>query len=150
MIRQARSDDLMAIRRIVGEAYRSYVALLGKAPAPMVADFAAHIDQDWVIVFEREGVIQGYAILRTNEQRALLDNIAVDPACQRSGIGVALIEHVEQHAGSLGFDALELYTNVVMEDNVRWYEKLGFVETGRVDEAGFRRIYMRNYISDTR
>lgn len=47
----------------------------------MVADFAVHIDQDWVIVFEREGMIAGYAILLTNEQRALLDNIAVDPAC---------------------------------------------------------------------
>ena len=116
----------------------------------MVADFAAHIDRDWVIVFDRDGVVRGYAILLTNEQCALLDNIAVDPACQRSGIGVVLIEHVEQRIVDLGYQALDLYTNVVMEDNVRWYEKLGFVETRRVEEAGFQRIYMRKSISDTR
>ncbi len=114
----------------------------------MVADFAAHIDRDWVVVFERAGLVQGYAILLTNDQRALLDNIAVDPACQRSGIGIALIEHVEQRVADLGYRALDLYTNVVMEDNVRWYGKLGFVETRRVDEAGFRRIYMRKNIGD--
>ena len=132
------------------EAYRPYVAALGKAPAPMVADFAAHIDQDWVIVSEQDSVVRGYAILLTNAQRALLDNIAVDPACQRSGIGVALIQHVEQRIIDLGYEALDLYTNVVMEDNVHWYEKLGFVETRRVEEAGFQRIYMRKFISDTR
>ncbi len=116
----------------------------------MVADFAAHLDQDWVIVSEQDSVVRGYAILLTNAQRALLDNIAVDPACQRSGIGVALIQHVEQRIIDLGYEALDLYTNIVMEDNVHWYEKLGFVETRRVEEAGFRRIYMRKVISDTR
>ncbi|MGI9450073.1 MAG: GNAT family N-acetyltransferase [Geminicoccaceae bacterium] len=149
MIRRARPEDAVAVRQIANQAYRPYVPCLGKAPAPMVADFAGHIDQDWVIVFEREGVVRGYAILLTNERRALLDNIAVDPACQRSGIGVALIAHVEQRVVDLGYEALDLYTNVVMKDNVRWYEKLGFVETRRVDEAGFRRIYMRKCASDT-
>lgn len=33
-----------------------------------------------------------------------------------------------------------------MSDNVRWYEKLGFVETKRIDEAGFRRIYMKKML----
>lgn len=112
----------------------------------MVADFADHIDQDWVIVFERDGVVVGYAILLTNDQRALLDNIAIDPTCQRSGAGTTLVAHVEQRVIDLGYGALHLYTNVVMSDNVRWYEKLGFVETRRVDEAGFRRIYMSKMI----
>lgn len=96
-----------------------------------------------MIVFEQKGVVAGYAILLANEHRALLDNIAVDPACQCSGMGAALIEHVEQRVADFGYEALTLYTNVVMTDNVRWYEELGFSETRRVDEAGFRRIYMK-------
>ena len=108
----------------------------------MVADFAAHIDQDRVIVFEQEGAVAGYAILLTDERRALLDNIAVDPAHQHSGIGLLLIEQVESLSADLGYETLDLYTNVVMTANISWYEKLGFVETERAEEQGFQRVYM--------
>ena len=30
-----------------------------------------------------------------------------------------------------------------MTSNIRWYEKLGFVETRRLEEKGFSRVYMR-------
>ncbi len=147
MIRQAQPRDRDAIQRIADAAYHPYVASLGKAPAPMVADFAAHIERDWVIVFEHEGRVKGYAILLTDgRQGALLDNIAVDPAFQRSGIGDALIREIERRVTELGHTALDLYTNVVMSDNIRWYAKLGFIETRRVDEAGFRRVYMRKML----
>lgn len=108
----------------------------------MVADFAAHIDQDPLIVFEQEGAVAGYAILLVDERRALLDNIAVDPAHQRRGIGLALIDQIKGLATDLGYETLDLYTNAVMTANISWYEKLGFVETGRAKEQGFHRIYM--------
>lgn len=45
----------------------------------------------------------------------------------------------------------DLYTNVVMTENIRWYEKLGFVETKRVREQGFSRVYMQKVLgSDSR
>lgn len=149
MIRLAKAEDVAAIRAIAEKAYQLYIERLGKPPAPMVADFATHIDHDRVIVFEQEGDISGYAILVSDERRALLDNIAVDPACQRSGIGLALIDHVERQAKAQGHEVLDLYTNVVMTENVTWYERLGFVETRRADEDGFSRVYMRKVIGST-
>ncbi len=116
----------------------------------MIANFALHIDRDWVFVSEQENIVAGYAILLTKQREALLDNIAVDPAFQRSGMGEALVGQVEKRTIELGYAALDLYTNVIMSDNVRWYEKLGFVETRRVEEAGFRRIYMRKVLSAKR
>ncbi|MDH3663561.1 MAG: GNAT family N-acetyltransferase [Alphaproteobacteria bacterium] len=150
MIRRARPDDGAAIGRIAEKAYEVYVARLGRPPAPMIADFERHIGEDWVILFERAKTIVGYAILILDEHRALLDNIAVDPDDQGSGIGRALIEEVERQAASCGHGNLELYTNVVMTANIAWYQKLGFVETERVEECGFHRIYMSKAIgSDT-
>ncbi|MEM8950829.1 MAG: GNAT family N-acetyltransferase [Pseudomonadota bacterium] len=146
MIQQAKPHDVGDIKRIAQAAYHAYVVRLGKPPAPMVADFAVHIDRDWVIVFEQDGHVRGYAILVTSGQGVLLDNIAVDPASQRSGIGDALVRAVERRAIELGHEALDLYTNVVMADNIRWYQKLGFSETKRIEEAGFRRVYMRKML----
>jgi ribosomal protein S18 acetylase RimI-like enzyme len=146
LIRKALASDAAPIRRVAEDAYAVYAESLGRPPAPMVADFERHIREDWVIVAERDSRIDGYAVLKTNQGRALLDNIAVDPALQRSGLGSALIERVERHAFKCGHDRLELYTNVVMTDSFRWYQKLGFVETRRITEDGFHRIYMEKAI----
>ena len=143
MIRPARPEDAGAIGEIARKAYYVYVERIGRPPAPMVADFERHIAQDWVIVAERDGELLGYAVLIADEKRALLDNIAVDPATQRSGVGRSLIERVEQAVAARGHSSIELYTNVVMTENVRWYEKLDFVETKRIVEHGFHRIYMK-------
>ena len=112
----------------------------------MLADFEHHIEQDRVIVEEHQGRVRGYAILIADERRALLDNIAVDPQAQRSGIGRALINRIEQQVAAFGHDRLELYTNVVMTDSFRRYQKLGFVETRRLIEDGLHRIYMEKAI----
>ncbi len=145
MIRRAAPDDVQAIERIAANAYRPYIAMLGKKPAPMVADFSVHIRRDWVIVFERQAVI-GYAILLTSGASALLDNIAVDSAAQRQGVGRALIDHTEQKLIEEGYPFYDLYTNVVMTENIRWYRHLGFAELKRIEEKGFKRVYMRKQL----
>lgn len=142
-IRLARAEDAGAIGQVAKDAYHVYIERLGRPPAPMIADFEHHIARDWVIIAERNGRLCGYAILIADKERALLDNIAVDPREQGSGVGRSLIERVEQEALALGHLSLELYTNVVMTENVCWYARLGFVETKRAVEQGFYRIYMK-------
>ena len=73
----------------------------------------------------------------------LLDNIAVDTSAQRQGIGLALIDYIEKFLIEANQEFYDLYTNVVMTENIRWYQKLGFVELKRVEENGFKRVYMR-------
>lgn len=146
MIRPAVPDDIQAIRRIAESAYGVYLVRLGKKPAPMVADFERHIGEDWVIVFERRAVL-GYAILLKPHSTYLLDNIAVDKSAQRQGIGRALIEHIEQCLIKANQEFYDLYTNVIMIENIRWYQKLGFAEIKRVEEKGFKRVYMRKYLA---
>ncbi len=146
MIRRATPGDVQAIKQIAENAYQPYIAVLGKKPAPMVADFATHTLENWVIVFERQAVL-GYAILLINGSSVLLDNIAVASSAQHQGIGRALIDHIEQKLIELGYRWYDLYTNVAMTETIRWYRSLGFDELKRIEEKGFKRVYMRRQLT---
>jgi ribosomal protein S18 acetylase RimI-like enzyme len=72
----------------------------------------------------------------------LLDNVAVDPASQGKGYGQLLLEFAEQEARRQGFGVIQLYTNVLMTENIALYSHLGYVKAHRAEEKGYSRIYM--------
>jgi hypothetical protein len=53
------------------------------------------------------------------------------------------MDHAATEAAHLSLNALRLYTNAAMTENLSMYAHLGFVETHRVTEDGFNRVYMR-------
>lgn len=142
MIRPARADEADAVRALVRDAYSHYVERLGREPGPMRDDYAQRIasGQAWVLEHERE--IMGLVVLEEQPEGMLLDNIAVAPAAQGQGHGRTLMAFAEEEARRRGFDELRLYTNMLMVENIALYGRLGFVETGRVHEKGFERLYM--------
>jgi len=142
MIRQATTGDIQAIRRCAQLAYARFVPLIGKAPAPMVADFAALIAAGEVFVAEdRQGGLDGFIVFRSQGGRMLLENVAVRPDRSGRGIGGSLIRHCEAAAWEAGCASVELYTNAKMTGNLTLYPQLGYVETGRRHEDGFDRVY---------
>ena len=72
----------------------------------------------------------------------LLDNIAIRPDRQGQGLGRQLIAFAEDEARRLGYPELRLYTHEKMTENITLYGRLGFVETGRGQEAGYDRVFM--------
>jgi ribosomal protein S18 acetylase RimI-like enzyme len=72
-----------------------------------------------------------------------IENIGVDPDCQGEGLGRRLIDHAAAEAERLRLPALTLYTNAAMTENLAMYARIGFVETHRVIEKGFDRVYLR-------
>lgn len=143
MIRTARESDLDAIRRCAEAAYGRYVVRIGRAPAPMVADFAAALASGDLFVAENEAAdgIAGYVVFYPRADHVHLENVAVDPACQGLGIGRRLIEFAERRAIELGYRRIELYTNAKMTENLELYPVLGYRETDRRVEDGFDRVY---------
>jgi ribosomal protein S18 acetylase RimI-like enzyme len=143
LIRPAQAKDAHAVRQVVHEAYRHYVARLGKPPGPMLDDYGQRIAQGQVWVFDDGGTLAGVLVLEDAENGALLlDNIAVAPAAQGKGLGRALIAFAEAEAARRGGSQLQLYTHVLMTENLALYGRLGFRETGRVTEKGYERVYM--------
>ena len=99
----------------------------------------------WVIGEPVEG---GLASLVQTESQLLIENVAVHPSVQGTGLGRRLMDFAESEARARGLSRLTLYTNEAMTENVPMYNHLGFVEFDRRTEAGLRRIYMEKDLSD--
>jgi ribosomal protein S18 acetylase RimI-like enzyme len=99
-----------------------------------------------VFVLTVDEKVVGVLVLITQKQRFLLDNVAVHPDYQGRGFGGKLITFAEKRARDAGFDLITLYTNEQMTENLELYKKLGFVESERKIEQGYRRVYMQKKI----
>jgi ribosomal protein S18 acetylase RimI-like enzyme len=142
-IRKATEGDAAPMRAIARAAYGKYVPRIGREPSPMAADYEAAVAANRAVVIEAAGSIRGYMIAWPEPDAYFIDNIGVDPECQGGGLGRRLIDHAVSQADRLGLPALRLYTNALMTENLSMYAHIGFVETHRVVEKGFHRVYLR-------
>ena len=147
-LRPAGDADIGALRMIAAAAYEHYVARIGRAPAPMTADYAQAVrsGQAWVAV-ERGGIV-GLAILVARPGYLLLENVAVLPAAQGRGVGSRLLALAEDQARSLHLSEIRLYTNEAMTENLVYYPRHGYVESHRAKHDGFRRVFFRKRLAD--
>jgi len=135
-IRAATAADVRAIDDIVEQAYRHYVARMGKPPGPMLDDYAARVSEGVASVLEEGAAIAGIIVLLPTTNYLLLDNVAVSPARQGLGLGRRLLAFTEVEALRRGYQEIRLYTHQTMVENQRLYKSIGFEETGRGTEAG--------------
>ena len=141
MLRPAVTDDVPGIKSCAQAAYSVYVPLIGREPAPMAADFASKIAQNWVWVAACGTDVAGYIVCYPRDADMFLENVAVHPGFHGQGIGRRLIGFCEDRARDLGFGTVRLYTNAKMEANLTLYPCLGYVQTDRRIEDGFDRVY---------
>jgi len=146
MIRPARPDEAEWARALVRRAYALYVPRMGREPAPMLADYGALIDAGDMRVLEDAGSPVALIVLRPDEDALFIENIAVDPAAQRKGHGRTLLAFAEREARRLGLKALRLYTNAAMTENLSYYPSLGFRETDRREEDGYKRVFFEKQV----
>lgn len=146
MMRRAGPGDVDELCTIAAAAYQKYVCRIGRAPAPMTADYAQAIrdGQAWAAI--EDGQIVGFAVVIAQPGYLLLDNVAVLPAAQGRGIGVRLLVLAEERARGLGLDEIRLYTNEAMTENLAYYPRHGYAETHRAEQDGFNRVFFRKTI----
>jgi ribosomal protein S18 acetylase RimI-like enzyme len=142
-IRVATAADVPAIEEIVNQAYRHYVARIGKPPGPMLEDYAARVSEGAAWVLEDRAATVAIIVLKPEPDYLLLDNIAVSPARQGLGLGRRLLAFAEDEALRRGCCEIRLYTHQTMAENQRLYASIGYEETGRGNEAGYDRVFMR-------
>jgi GNAT superfamily N-acetyltransferase len=142
VIRKAHPEEADAVGAVVRAAYQHYVPVIGREPAPMLDDYVARIAANQVWVLEDERGLAGVLVLEDGPDCFLLDNIAVQPDRQGQGYGRQLLDVAEAEAVRRGWNAVTLYTNALMVQNIAIYAGRGYVETGRRTEKGFDRVYM--------
>jgi len=146
-IRQAQLLDAAAMQSCVAAAYRHYIPRVGKPPAPMLDDYSDVVQKHQAFVAEAEGQIVGVLVLIRKDKGILLDNVAVHPEYQGTGLGRRLVALAESEARDQGFTHLDLYTHERMTENIEMYKSLGYIETERRFEKGYQRVYMRKSLS---
>ena len=141
-ISQTKDVSAVTLSFIAKEAYSHYVNEIGRAPAPMVADYEQHLREDIIFTVKISQKVVGFAIIQQKDDGYWLETIAVLPDYSGQGIGSRLIHQIEAYLCPLATH-YQLYTNEVMRDAQNWYVKLGFQETDRRMCDGFQRIYYR-------
>lgn len=147
LIRPATIADLPAITAIVADAYTPYIARIGQRPGPMQDDYAAAIAERVVWVASLDAAVAGVVVLLAHNDHLLLDNVAVAPMLHGRGIGKALMRFAAEQAARLGLPEMRLYTHEMMTENRAMYARLGWQETGRGEQQGFRRVFFSKSVS---
>ncbi len=146
LIRLATVVDLQDVQSCARAAYSKYVDRIGQEPAPMLADFTTQIERGQVHVLICKSSFAGYVVFYPDKDCLQLENVAIAPSFSSQGFGKKLIEYVEQAARDTGKQAVELYTNEAMTENLSMYPKLGYIETERKQQIGFHRVFFRKTV----
>ena len=141
IVRTALEGDAGDVRSCVVAAYSTYLSAMDRKPAPMLDNYEQLIRDGVVRVAEIDDQVMGAIVLWPREDHLYVDNIAVHPDAQGTGLGSFLLNVADDECRAAGFAEIRLYTNEVMGDNVPYYQRRGFVETHRAVENGYRRIY---------
>jgi GNAT superfamily N-acetyltransferase len=112
-IRLALPKDKPAIETIIHQAYSPYIPRIVQPPGPMLSDYTRliHDQHVYVVVVDvsannntetkKKDIIQGVLVLipEPHNYALLLDNIAVAPSAQGTGLGRKMLAFAEQRAG---------------------------------------------------
>ena len=140
-VRRATTADAAAFTRVTQQAYEKYLTRMPFRPPPMDADYGKLLltRHGWIA----EDADQAAAVLLADlrDDHVLIENVAVLPSAQGSGLGVRLLATAEDFAVASGLTEVRLYTNEVMTENLAFYASRGYRETGRSEESAFRRVF---------
>lgn len=147
-LRPAIPDDLAAIQAVATAAFSVYTPRMPRPPAPITAPYKSLIELNRITVLCEAGRVAGFAVLLPmikgdpeEPDHLMLDILAVSPDHQGKGFGSMLVRHSEEVAREKGLAEVHLYTNEAMIENLDFYTRLGFVETHRAEQDGYRRVF---------
>jgi N-acetylglutamate synthase-like GNAT family acetyltransferase len=126
---------------------RAATADLPAIPA-VTTDYAAALGHSRVWVLASSDKVIGALVTEQRSDHLLLEMIAVAPGAQGTGCGRLLLERAENDAVELGLSEVRLYTNEAMTQNLSFYPRHGYRETGRAVDDGFRRVYFSKTLRD--
>ncbi|HEX3405753.1 MAG TPA: GNAT family N-acetyltransferase [Caulobacteraceae bacterium] len=142
-LRRATPDDADAIRSLTRAAYAKWVALSGREPQPMTADYEAAVRAHRFDLLYMDGALA--ALIETVDEGdvLLVENVAVAPRHQGRGLGTRLMALADEIARSEGKRRVRLYTNKLWAENIALYQRLGYgIDREEPRAPGLVRVYM--------
>ncbi|MGE0701501.1 MAG: GNAT family N-acetyltransferase [Hyphomicrobiaceae bacterium] len=131
LVRRATPADAALVRASTRRAYAKWVAVVGREPRPMTADYERAVTEHLIDLAEIEGRHAGLIEMKPEADHLLIVNVAVEPERQGQGLGSRLLAHAEDVARRHGLPELRLYTNGAMASNIALYRRRGYREDRR-------------------
>jgi len=146
MIREATLQDCPRISEIYNEAVRTSTAsfaLVEESLADREAWFAQHGPQHPVFVAEVDGEVAGWASLSRYQVRGgyrftVESSIYIASTYHRRGIGLALMQRVQETARGLGYHSIIAGITAEQTASVGLQERLGFTKVAHFREVGYK------------
>src|SRR5687768_3038722 len=145
LIRRARTDDATAMSALIQE-YVPVGTLLPRAP-----EFIAERTLDFLVATVRGQVIGCVHLEEYSPSLAELRSLVVDPAYQGHGVGVALVNAVEQLAAQRDYPIIFAVSNNEAFFRARGYEPRTIPELDRERSAvsKFKGVFAKDLVPGT-
>lgn len=140
-IRKANDSDIETLADVIRSSYATVAQSYNLTP-DNCPKHPSNCTSDWLRKDVERGVIyylieKGSSILgciameKANQETCYLERLAVMPEMRNRGLGHLLFGYFLNEAKSLGFNKIGIGIIAKQRELKEWYEKLGFVETGR-------------------
>ncbi|UUX51822.1 GNAT family N-acetyltransferase [Nisaea acidiphila] len=133
-------DDLTEIVALVHRAFGEYRGKLmpeSGALSETVESLGKRLEKNRLFLAEQDGKLCGAVFAARKRDAIYLDRLAVDSTARGRGIARSLINAVEEHARESGTSRVTLGVRLALTGNIAYFQRQGFVETGRQAHAGF-------------
>ena len=124
-----RPDDAHELHRVTQAAFAGYAVLTPPTGAihETVQELRAEIERAGAALARRAGDVVGGLRFEAKPDHLWVRRVAVLPALQGRGIGLALMQWTVEHARGLGLPEVRLGVRDALPANRSYYERLGYV-----------------------
>jgi GNAT superfamily N-acetyltransferase len=128
-IRTAEAADIGALVALINAAFVvEQIAIEGDRIDP--SKVRAYLDRGKFLLLEDAATLLGCVYAELRGDRGYVGLLSVEPELQMKGLGRRLMAAAEQYVHNAGCAALDLRIISARPELLRFYGKLGFVETG--------------------
>jgi len=151
--RQATLTDIPKLNTLLVDAFASYVARLGHIADPdhWITRLPLMIAEGRVLAVEQDGQIVAVLTLSPQPPILTLDQIAVTPRLQSTGLGRRIMTQLDAVAHDAGYTCIRLHTAEIMSHLLRFYQSLGYQITRRGPAPhgldGFQRAFFEKILA---
>jgi len=146
-IRAATVTDLASIVRCADLAFASASGHSDKRDVKLQGNLRSQILEGSIQLICDGARVLGYISLWPTADQMFIDTLAVLPKHHHQGLGSQLLAFADTETLRLGLSSVNLFTKATMVDNLVFYQRRGYRETGRCDDDGFCRVFYTKDIS---
>lgn len=129
-VRVAEPGDAERIVAVINDAFRQAEGFFVNRERIDIESVVRFLETGKFLLAESEGLLIGCVYVEPQQDRAYLGLLAVDPACQQSGLGSLLMEAAEDYCRKLSCRFMDIKIVNLREELPDYYRRRGYVETG--------------------